>query len=65
MVLLRRVVFLWLALGGGAALAQQPCPCPPVVGDNRSYASARAGLDYKWQFSKTAAFTNELATTTT
>lgn len=190
MALLRRVVFLWLALGGGAALAQQPCPCPPapagppplwsgsaelsflstsgntstsslgaglevdykpapwtvifkanylraesdnvttaeqfggsikgirdltprvdvfargsylrnrfagidsliageagggykillgpvhtlrgelgfgyahedqVVGDNRSYASARAGLDYKWQFSKTAAFTNELA----
>jgi putative salt-induced outer membrane protein len=32
-----------------------------VVGDNRSYASARAGLDYKWQFSKTAAFTNEFA----
>ena len=32
-----------------------------LVGENRSYASARAGLGYKWQFSKTAAFTNELA----
>ncbi len=31
------------------------------VGDNRGYASARAGLGYKWQFSKTAAFTNDLA----
>lgn len=32
-----------------------------LVGDNRSYASARAGLGYKWQFSKTAAFTNDLS----
>ncbi|HJW13704.1 MAG TPA: DUF481 domain-containing protein [Thermoanaerobaculia bacterium] len=32
-----------------------------LVGDNRSYASARAGLGYKWQFSKTAAFSNDLS----
>ena len=30
-----------------------------LVGENRRYASARAGLGYKWQFSKTAAFTND------
>jgi putative salt-induced outer membrane protein len=32
-----------------------------LVGDNRSYANARAGLGYKWQFSKTAGFTNDLS----
>lgn len=32
-----------------------------LVGDNRSYAGARAGLGYKWEFSKTAAFTNDLS----
>jgi len=30
-----------------------------LVGGNRNYASARAGLGYKWEFSKTAAFTND------
>jgi putative salt-induced outer membrane protein len=30
-----------------------------LVGDDRSYANARAGLGYKWQFSKTADFTND------
>jgi putative salt-induced outer membrane protein len=32
-----------------------------LIGDNRSYASARASLGYKWQISKTAAFTNDLS----
>ncbi len=32
-----------------------------LVGDNRSYASARAGLGYKWQISKVAAFTNDVS----
>jgi putative salt-induced outer membrane protein len=32
-----------------------------LVGDNRSYATARAGLGYKWDFSRTAAFTNDLS----
>lgn len=32
-----------------------------LVGDNRSYASARAGLGYKWQISKAAAFTNDVS----
>lgn len=30
-----------------------------LVGGDRSYASARAGLGYKWQISKVAAFTND------
>jgi len=30
-----------------------------LIGENRSYASARAGLGYKWQFSQAAAFTND------
>jgi len=32
-----------------------------LTAGNRSYASARAGLAYKWQFSKSAAFTNDLS----
>jgi len=32
-----------------------------LVGGNRSYATGRAGLGYKWQFSKSAAFTNDLS----
>ncbi len=32
-----------------------------LIGDNRSYASARAGLGYKWQFSKAADFTNDFS----
>jgi putative salt-induced outer membrane protein len=32
-----------------------------LVGENRSYASARAGLGYKWEFSKFAAFTNDFS----
>lgn len=32
-----------------------------LVGDNRSYASARAGLGYAWKFSKTAEFTDDLS----
>jgi putative salt-induced outer membrane protein len=30
-----------------------------IVQPSRSYANARAGLAYKWQFTKTAAFTND------
>ena len=30
-----------------------------VIGEDRGYASARAGLGYAWQFSKTAAFTED------
>jgi putative salt-induced outer membrane protein len=32
-----------------------------LVGDNRRYATARAGLGYKWAFSRTAVFTNEMS----
>ncbi|HSS45725.1 MAG TPA: DUF481 domain-containing protein, partial [Thermoanaerobaculia bacterium] len=32
-----------------------------LTGGNRSYVSGRAGLSYKWQFSKSAAFTNDLS----
>ena len=32
-----------------------------LLGNNRSYASARAGLGYSWQFSKTAGFTNDFS----
>jgi putative salt-induced outer membrane protein len=32
-----------------------------AVGDDLRYASGRAGLLYKWQFSKTADFTNEIS----
>ena len=30
-----------------------------VIQDSRGYANARAGLGYKWQFTKAAAFTND------
>jgi putative salt-induced outer membrane protein YdiY len=30
-----------------------------LVGANRSYAAARAGIGYKWAFSRTAVFTND------
>ena len=32
-----------------------------LVGGDRNYASARAGLGYKWTFSKTADFTNDVS----
>ena len=31
-----------------------------LTGGNRGYGSGKSGLAYKWQFSKTAAFTNDL-----
>jgi putative salt-induced outer membrane protein len=34
-----------------------------VVGEDRGYASGRAGLGYAWEFSKTASFTNDAAYT--
>ena len=32
-----------------------------VVGEDRNYANARAGLGYKWAFSKSADFTNDIS----
>jgi putative salt-induced outer membrane protein len=34
-----------------------------AVGENRSYASGRAGIGYAWKFSKTASFTDDMSYT--
>jgi putative salt-induced outer membrane protein len=47
--------FLRSELGFGYAWEDQ------VIGFDRNYANARAALNYKWQFSKTAFFTNDFS----
>ena len=45
--------------GGFGWTNEQDIDKNDVVQPSRSYANARAGLAYKWQFTKTAAFTND------
>ena len=49
----------FLRVEGGFGWTSEEDILDGVVVPSRSYANARAGVGYKWQFTKTAAFTND------
>jgi putative salt-induced outer membrane protein len=49
----------FLKAEGGVGWSNETDIIADVIQPSRSYANARAGLYYKWQFTKTAAFTND------
>jgi putative salt-induced outer membrane protein len=51
----------FLRVEGGFGWANEEDIIDEVVVPSRSYANMRAGLSYKWQFTKNAAFTNDFS----
>ena len=49
----------FLRVEGGVGYTREEDIILGAIQDSRGYANARAGLGYKWQFTKAAAFTND------